>query len=302
MSSLPFERPGRFWRGNLHTHSAVSDGKLDPETVCRIYREAGYHFVSLTEHMLETYGYPVVDSTALRTDGFTTLIGAELHGPQTEMGSPWHLVANGIPLDFTVDHGETGPELARRAMAVGAFLSVAHPQWYTLTETDIGALDSFDAIEIFNGVAAEHNDRSDGWYMADILLGRGLRCNVTAADDFHGFSGMWDFQRGWVWVRSEELSPDALLASLKAGHYYSSTGPKIHDVNFSSADHVTVECSPAERVYVTGKGPAVVSAGGRGLTRIEIDLSKFASPYARITVRDAHGRRAWTNPVWFDEL
>lgn len=29
----PFSAPGRFWRGNLHTHSTLSDGALSPEVV-----------------------------------------------------------------------------------------------------------------------------------------------------------------------------------------------------------------------------------------------------------------------------
>ena len=29
----PFSTPGRFWRGNLHTHSNRSDGALTPERV-----------------------------------------------------------------------------------------------------------------------------------------------------------------------------------------------------------------------------------------------------------------------------
>ncbi|MGL5010699.1 MAG: phosphotransferase, partial [Paracoccaceae bacterium] len=30
-----FRAKGRFWRGNLHTHSTRSDGILAPEEVCR---------------------------------------------------------------------------------------------------------------------------------------------------------------------------------------------------------------------------------------------------------------------------
>jgi hypothetical protein len=251
---------------------------------------------------MEMFGRPILDTRELRTENFTTLIGAELHGPQTEMGNVWHLVANGLPLDFRPNPDSTGPALAQMAIDAGAFVSVAHPQWYTLTETDIQSLTSFDAIEVFNGVAVDHNDRPDSWHIADIFLSRGTRTNITAADDFHGFTNAWDFQQGWVWVKSEELTPQALLASLKAGRYYSSTGPMIHEVTLSATGKVTVRCSPAERVLVSGKGPAVVVAGGRGLRRVEIDLQKFDSPYARVTVRDAYGRHAWTNPFWFDEL
>ena len=37
-----FSAPGKFWRGNLHTHSTRSDGVLEPEEVCRRYKAEGY--------------------------------------------------------------------------------------------------------------------------------------------------------------------------------------------------------------------------------------------------------------------
>lgn len=37
-------------RGNLHTHSTLSDGQLTPEEVVRAYRELGYDFVAFTDH------------------------------------------------------------------------------------------------------------------------------------------------------------------------------------------------------------------------------------------------------------
>lgn len=43
-----FSAPGRFWKGNLHTHSNRSDGALEPAEVCRRYREAGYDFLCLS--------------------------------------------------------------------------------------------------------------------------------------------------------------------------------------------------------------------------------------------------------------
>ena len=57
MSIPPFSTPGRFWRGNLHTHSNLSDGALAPEQVIAAYRGAGYDFmqpVSYTHLTLPT--------------------------------------------------------------------------------------------------------------------------------------------------------------------------------------------------------------------------------------------------------
>lgn len=112
---LPFRQSGRFWRGNLHTHSNESDGALSPAETVRIYQDAGYDFLALTDHFRPEHGYPVTDTRPLRSDGFTTLIGAELHAPRTEAGQSWHIVAVGLPLDFPPPSPEeTGPELAWR--------------------------------------------------------------------------------------------------------------------------------------------------------------------------------------------
>lgn len=41
MKYLPFDKAGQFYKGNLHTHSTVSDGMLTPEGVCAVYRQMG---------------------------------------------------------------------------------------------------------------------------------------------------------------------------------------------------------------------------------------------------------------------
>ena len=116
MNRLPFARPGRFYRGNLHTHSTRSDGLKSPEEVVAVYRDHGYDFLALTDHFLERYQYPLVDTRPFRTESFTTLLGAELHAPATEAGDRWHIVAVGLPLDFRPpSETETGPQLAARA-------------------------------------------------------------------------------------------------------------------------------------------------------------------------------------------
>ncbi|MCS7071619.1 MAG: hypothetical protein NZM00_08945, partial [Anaerolinea sp.] len=100
-SISPFDLPGRFWRGNLHTHTTRSDGTRSPEFVCRYYRALGYDFLSVTDHMLPQYGNSITDTTSYRTPDFTTLIGAELHAGQIgSNGEIWHILANGLPLDF----------------------------------------------------------------------------------------------------------------------------------------------------------------------------------------------------------
>jgi hypothetical protein len=296
--NLPFDKPGRFWRGNLHTHSNRSDGVLPPEVVCGIYQDAGYDFLAVTDHFREKYGYPVTDTRALRAQQFTTLIGAELHGPRTEFSSEWHIIAVGLPLDFAPPgDGETGPELARRARAAGAFIGMAHPAASLLTLHDADSLDAAHAVEVYN-VLAGREDRADSWHLTDLLLGAGRRLTTYAADDAHFITPDPPGCKAWVQVRAESLDPGGLLAALKAGHYYSSTGPELHAVELDDGK-ITVRCTAAERVLITGAVPGRQVRDGLGLTRCELSLDWLtASPYVRVTVADASGGRAWTNPIW----
>ncbi len=96
----PFSAPGRFWRGNLHTHSNLSDGALEPRAVVEAYKNAGYDFMQLSEHFIGNFDFPIADTRSFRSNNFTTLIGAELHAPETKVGELWHIVAAGLPLDF----------------------------------------------------------------------------------------------------------------------------------------------------------------------------------------------------------
>jgi hypothetical protein len=40
---------------------------------------------------------------------------------------------------------------------------------------------------------------------------------------------------------------------------------------------------------------------GNGLTRVRLPLNRLRrGGYARVVVVDAAGRKAWSNPIWFD--
>jgi hypothetical protein len=300
MIHLPFDKPGRFWRGNLHTHTTNSDGAWSPEDVCAYYRDNGYHFVALTDHFMEHYHYPLTDASACRTPEFLPIMGAELHAGETSYSGIWHILAVGMPRDFAHNlPDEGGPALAARALAAGAFIAAAHPAWYNLCEADVLSLGKVHAIEIYNGVSADHNDRPDSWYMLDALVAQGHRYFACATDDAHFRHSYDDVIRGWVQVKAEALEQDAIVDALKNGHFYSSTGPMIHDIRLAAGDKIVVRCSPASAVFVTGRGPLARHLHGTGLREAELNLKDFDSPYCRVTVRDANGGRAWSNPIWF---
>jgi hypothetical protein len=305
MQLSAFAAPGRFFRGNLHTHSTLSDGRLSPRETVEAYRRRGYDFLQLSEHFLARFDWPIADTQAWRTEGFATLIGAELHAPETTVGELWHILATGLPFDFApAGEGETGPQIAARAKAAGAHVAIAHPAWSQLSIEDGRALAPHaHAVEIYNHGCAVENDRGDGFYLLDQLLNEGFALNAVATDDAHFTLGEFDAFGGWTQVKAESLEPEALLAALKRGDFYASQGPELRDVRIEGG-RLCVECSPVEAISVVGGNSRSVTATGRALTRGQLELDRLdggwlpasRSAWLRLVVIDAQGRRAWTNP------
>ena len=300
-----FSLPGKFWRGNLHTHSNRSDGVLDPAEVCRRYKAEGYDFIALTDHFIGCYDYPITDTTGFRDADFATILGAELHSGAMENGELWHILAVGLPSDFAqpdapdfhaTPQQESGPELAARARAAGAFVAVAHPEWSGLTTADARSIEAAHAIEVYNHGCAIGCDRPHGFYTLDQLLTEGRKLTLCATDDAH-FSEP-DHFGGWVMVKAEENTPEALLDALKLGHHYSSTGPELRGIQWEE-NCVIVDSSAVQTVVVQGQGSAAVALHGQSMTRARVMLDRFKnSDWLRVTVTDAAGKRAWSNPFW----
>ena len=305
MQDPAFSAPGQFFKGNLHTHSNVSDGALTPDEVCAAYKSNGYDFLALTDHFVGPYEYPITDTVDFRDGKFTTILGAELHSGAMENGEIWHILAVGLPPDFAPSNSpsfipsneqETGPEIAKRAYESGAFVAIAHPEWSGMTMQDARSISHAHAVEIYNHGCKVECDRGGGFYVLYQLLSEGKRLNLCATDDAHFH--VRDHFGGWVMVNAESNTPEALLKALKLGHHYSSTGPEIKNIIWDE-NHVQVECSPAENIVVLGVGSRSASLNGERLTKVEIDTQVLAhSPWLRLVVTDENGKSAWSNPVY----
>ncbi|MEM7684465.1 MAG: CehA/McbA family metallohydrolase [Pseudomonadota bacterium] len=307
MRQSAFAAPGRFWRGNIHTHSTLSDGVLPLSEVCARYRAEGYDFLSMTEHLVGLYDYPIADTAPFRAEDFTTILGAEVHTGQLGNGEIWHLVAVGLPPDFKRPEapdfdGTKAPEsaaaLARRCRDAGAFVSIAHPQWFNMTLEDARLIDAAHAVEIYNHGCEVECARGDGTAIWDLLLTDGKRLSGCATDDAH-FKGP-DHFGGWVMVKAQVNEPDLLLRALKEGHYYSSQGPLLHDLWIADG-MIRVQCSPAERVIALGSRAAAKHVHGKGMMQAELPLAAFKEGgWVRVVVADRFDRKAWSNPIWLD--
>ncbi len=292
-----FSGTDKFLRGNLHTHTTNSDGALPLEEVVNRYKASGYDFLAITDHFLPSYDFPLTDARQYQSDTFTPLASAELHVPRTENSALWHITAIGLPYDFEpTREGEDGPTISRRAADAGAFITLVHPAWYSLSLADALTIEAAHAVEIYNHGCQLMHDKGDGAYLLDGLLDRGRRVLTTAVDDAHFKSP--DFGAAWVQLKADSRDQADIVAALKAGRYYSTQGPTFHSIETTS-EHIKVHSSAVNGVLVVGAGYLMSYQFATGMTRATIDLAPLEkSPWYRIVLIGADGKRAWSNPVW----
>ena len=298
---------GRFFRGNLHCHSNRSDGQVEPVEVVAAYRDAGYDFIVLSDHFEPDYGWRITDTRDLRSADFTTIVGAELSSAEWDDRDVYFVTAAGLPVDFQPPRDGDRVEAIRRAHEGGAFVLLLHPGLTNMPLAGLGelpGLEAIDAVEVYNHNMAvgSHPDRANGGATLDALLESGRRVFATAGDDAH-FDLATDRFGGWVEVHAPAREPEALLASLKAGTYYSTQGPRIERLEHDG-DHLHVATSPASAIALGGGGDRWQDASSRAadpgeqITDATFDLGPFEGAYCRVIVTGADGKLAWSNPVW----
>jgi hypothetical protein len=293
------------WRGQLHCHSTESDGTLPPEAVIARYREAGYDWLVLSDHLEPEYGWRITDTRRYSEPGFTAIVGAELSSaPWSDRDCFW-VTAAGLPVDFRPPaSGDTGDRVdaIRRAAEAGAFVVMLHPRLNDLAlDPDLPGLDAVHAVEVHNtSMQTTWPDHADGFAFLDGLLEAGHRMLLAAGDDAH-FDHPDSAFGGWLQVSAPTNDTDALMTALKAGRYYSTQGPRLHEMT-RVGDTLSVRSDPARSIVLSGGGDRWRSTrqalGAPHVEEAEFDLAPFRGSHCRVTVVDATGRRAWSNPLW----
>ena len=93
----------KWYKGNLHTHSTNSDGRLSPEEVIGLYREEGYDFLALTDHWFM--------GEERQEENFLLLSGAEYDVGNNVRDGIYHVVGIGMQKEPKL---EKGPELQEK--------------------------------------------------------------------------------------------------------------------------------------------------------------------------------------------
>ncbi len=292
-----FSRAGRWFRGNCHTHTTLSDGKSSAAAVATMYRRAGYHFLFLTDHRK---AQPEVDSLCRR--GFLALPGIELHPAATLKGfGVHHIIGLGIratPNASFMDRATAG-SVIRWIERQGGIPVYGHPYW---TGHDIRVMNEGRralGMEVFNSVCETTRGLGDSGAQYDQALTLGMRWAALAVDDLHEVER--DRFGGWIMLKAAALTERAILDAIRRRRFYATQGPVIQSLTLRR-NVARIECSPVRRIVWHSRGPAGVgvTAGRALLTRHAFDVKHLAAAatYLRVEITDAHGLKAWSNPVW----
>jgi hypothetical protein len=301
----PFEGDGVWLRCALHAHTTNSDGELAPDMLVRHYQWAGFDVLAITDHWVRT----VERSTRKLLVIPSTELNAQCGGPEHDA----HVLAFGVEADPVIPEGEFAPlpEVVSWIDENGGVPYIAHTYWSGLRTDQWEDCEGLLGLEVWNAGCELEIGRGDSSLQWDEALERGKSFFALATDDSHhpGF----DSGFAWTMVRAADKTQEAVLAALRAGSFYGSTGPEITSVEVAD-DAVTVRCSPVESVTLVSSRMrgARANAGRLGYPNnadiIERDsaglitacrLEKpWNTPYGRLEVADSTGRRAWTNALW----
>ena len=294
------ENGGRWYKGNTHMHTTMSDGQLETEDAISLYRSAGYDFIALTDHryMNEPRTF----------DDFLVLSGAEydtiVRGDAAEI---FHIVGIGMREDPEVVYGHESGSRWPKPQAVidairraGGEAILAHPNWSVMNPDDLYPLKGLAGVEIYNTVSAmpKNPDRADSSVYIDIWAKRGRFMNCIAADDAHGYNG--DETRSFIRVNAPELTREAILSAVARGHFYASQGPAFFDLELENGV-ITAEVSGDVRTAVLATNTPWSEEsvkrlpGSDGGQRVAFSLQE-TDTFARVFLIDENGRRAWCSP------
>lgn len=293
MSTFRYQLNGRWFKGNTHLHSTVSDGLKPWQELGRLYRQSGYDFLCLTDHWAASHFKPDQND-----DGLLWFNGMELNGPDSR-GQEYHVVCLG---EFEgIDNSLPLEQALKSAAEQGGFIILAHPFWTGNTLEDTQRF-PFHACELFNYICQCEIGKGDGLIHYSYMLERNPALLGIASDDSHFSSDSPMWKGGWVMVNATERSHAAIQAALRAGNYYSSAGPEFFDISCEDR-HVRVETSPVQFIKLVGpawrghgraKG---MGADTRPITEAEFDIPENW-PYAYIEIEDMQNRCAWTNNLF----
>ena len=310
MKKYLLPKTGNFYKANLHSHSTVSDGRLSPEEMKKLYMSDGYSIIAYTDHN------KFVTHNELSDSSFLALNGVEIDINDTiqprKLGKTCHfciIAANDKPFDNLfknfnrVHSGECISQMMQMARYNDFFVTYNHPTWSMEGYSDYINYHGMHAMEIYNhcSLAEGHDEHNSKEY--DDMLRCGKRIYCIATDDNHNNPDYPDWLGGFTVIKSENLEYEAVTDALFGGNFYASEGPLINELWYEN-NKVYIRFEPARKAFIT--------KGTRNVLKVEAYEDKLITEavfpvedddiYFRITVEAVDAKRAYTNAYFMDEL
>jgi hypothetical protein len=280
----PYEGAGNIWlRGNLHTHTRLSDGSVLPQTMILAYAAHRYDFLAISDH----------DVLPLAADAVNDCGMILLPAMEISANGCAHMLCIGSCAN--IRQPSTSQQKIDDISKEGGLAILCHPNsgenfdhypWKLLN-----MLSGYTGLEIFNGLAME----TPGSHLAvdkwDRVLSTGRMVWGFANDDAHAPD---EVVRGWNMVLVRERTPEAILAALRRGSFYASSGVVIDKIDCSGA-RLRIRTTNAQSIALFGlSGTRVHVVEGPDLT---FNVSGFMDPYLRAECYGRGGTMAWTQPI-----
>ncbi|HOK09462.1 MAG TPA: CehA/McbA family metallohydrolase [Candidatus Hydrogenedens sp.] len=270
-------------KGNLHTHTSISDGIYSPQETADKYASMGYQFLMFSDHDILT------DITEVKVDGMVIIAGNEItiDGPHI-----LHINARN-----KIEPYPDRQKVINNIIQNGGFAIISHPNWEEdfnhCPQELLESWQNYTGIEIYNGIVRQlpgNPSATDRW---DLLLSKGIYVWGYAHDDAH-----WEDNYGVAWnvVQVETLSFSNVLNALKKGCFYASSGVEINQISVHG-NIISIKSSNAKKIaVVVDYGRRIHQCKGNN---IDFEVKdNFPYTYLRFELWGDGEDQAWTQPFF----
>ena len=253
-----FNNEKRWYKGDFHTHSIISDGKMDGRLYMKVAKEMNLDFAVPTEHNIIPTGWEmdkrllIIPGTEITLfDGHFNILGVRKFPLELES-----LINNYDEKNFHEFQENIVKEVVYNSRDEKSLYSVNHMalefwKWKFLNVR----LDKFDTIEICNDptyyLGPESNDKvinmlyelwNDGYRIYGI---GGSDAHILPTETYDNSNERSIIGDPGTFVYCDKLTPNNIIDSVKHGHVYVSRGI-ILDIN------IEVISSETQKSYLPG--------------------------------------------------
>ena len=279
----------KYYKLGLHLHTTRSDGSKSPEEVAKEYKLDGYDAIAFTDHWVYGEGGEV--------EGLHIIPGCEYNvGESDTIKGVSHILSLFAKSNPNPKRDAAPQEVVDAIKREDGIAVLAHPAWSLNKPSDLIDLKGVDATEIYNAVSdAGQSLRPYSDYYVDICANAGVYPLILATDDAHAYDGS-DNRLGWIMVKADELTNEALADAIKRGDFYASEGPEVYVTR--QGKKLIIETSPCQIIGTLSNTSWAWGRVLRGenLTHFEYE-PRNEEKWIRVEVRDKNGKKAWSNII-----